>query len=239
MLEYFISTHGARKGLADTALRTADSGYLTRRLVDVAQDVIVREEDCGTSDGIAVSDIRVGKEIIEPLIDRIVGRRAAEEIRLDPKRPTTAIVARNDEIDEEKAQALIDAGIARGKDPLGADVPIEVRRLLDLLRARSRGRKPGRHRHGGRYHRGAIDRRAGHAAYAANVPYRRRRDRRHHHRSSACRRNLRSAQAQGPSDDHRGGGYGPARRRAQQAHRLRGRRNTAKSTSTRSRRAPI
>ena len=115
VLEYFISTHGARKGLADTALRTADSGYLTRRLVDVAQDVIVREEDCGTSNGIVVSDIRSGKEIIEPLADRIVGRRAAEEIRLDPKRPTTTIVARNDEIDEEKAKALIDAGIGQVK----------------------------------------------------------------------------------------------------------------------------
>jgi DNA-directed RNA polymerase subunit beta' len=111
VLEYFISTHGARKGLADTALRTADSGYLTRRLVDVAQDVIIREEDCGTSNGIVVSDIRAGKEIIESLTDRIIGRRAAEEIRLDPKRPTTAIVTRNQEIDEEKAKALIDAGV--------------------------------------------------------------------------------------------------------------------------------
>ena len=110
VLEYFISTHGARKGLADTALRTADSGYLTRRLVDVAQDVIIREEDCGTSNGITVSDIRVGKEIIEPLTDRIIGRRAAEEVRVEPKRPTTAIVTRDAEIDEEIAKALIDAG---------------------------------------------------------------------------------------------------------------------------------
>jgi DNA-directed RNA polymerase subunit beta' len=115
VLEYFISTHGARKGLADTALRTADSGYLTRRLVDVAQDVIVREEDCGTSNGITVSDIRVGKEVIEPLTDRIIGRRAAEEIRLEPKRPTTAIVTRGQEIDEEKAKALIDAGVHQVK----------------------------------------------------------------------------------------------------------------------------
>ncbi|MBV9055232.1 MAG: DNA-directed RNA polymerase subunit beta' [Candidatus Eremiobacteraeota bacterium] len=112
VLEYFISTHGARKGLADTALRTADSGYLTRRLVDVAQDVIIREEDCGTSRGIVVSDIKSGKEIIEPLLDRIIGRRSAEEVRLDPKRPTTAIVKRNDEIDEEKAKALLDAGVS-------------------------------------------------------------------------------------------------------------------------------
>ncbi len=115
VLEYFISTHGARKGLADTALRTADSGYLTRRLVDVAQDVIIREEDCGTSNGITVSDIRVGKEIIEPLTDRIIGRRSAEEVRLEPKRPTTAIVGRGDEIDEEKAKALIDAAVPQVK----------------------------------------------------------------------------------------------------------------------------
>ncbi|PVB63820.1 DNA-directed RNA polymerase subunit beta', partial [Salmonella enterica subsp. enterica serovar Muenster] len=71
VLEYFISTHGARKGLADTALKTADSGYLTRRLVDVAQDVIVREEDCGTDRGLLVSDIREGSELIEPFIERI------------------------------------------------------------------------------------------------------------------------------------------------------------------------
>ena len=115
VLEYFISTHGARKGLADTALRTADSGYLTRRLVDVAQDVIVREEDCGTSNGITVSDIRVGKEVIEPLTDRIIGRRAAEEVRLEPKRPTTAIVTRGQEIDEEKSRALIDSGVQQVK----------------------------------------------------------------------------------------------------------------------------
>ncbi len=107
VLEYFISTHGARKGLADTALRTADSGYLTRRLVDVAQDVIVREEDCGTANGITVSDIRVGKEIIEPLIDRIIGRRSVEEIK--------GIVSRDEEIDEEKAKAIVDSGTASVK----------------------------------------------------------------------------------------------------------------------------
>ncbi len=109
VLEYFISTHGARKGLADTALRTADSGYLTRRLVDVAQDVIIREDDCGTTKGITVSNIASGKEIIEPLSDRIVGRRATDDIRLDPKKPTTTIVKRGEEIDEEKAAAIIAA----------------------------------------------------------------------------------------------------------------------------------
>jgi DNA-directed RNA polymerase subunit beta' len=116
VLEYFISTHGARKGLADTALRTADSGYLTRRLVDVAQDVIIREEDCGTTRGITVYDIRVGKETIEPLYDRIIGRRSAEDIK-DPEKPTsrTKLVARDEEIDEEKAKAIIAAGILQVK----------------------------------------------------------------------------------------------------------------------------
>ncbi|MEL7597357.1 MAG: DNA-directed RNA polymerase subunit beta', partial [Clostridiaceae bacterium] len=80
VLEYFISTHGARKGNADTALKTADSGYLTRRLVDVSQDVIVREEDCGTTDGYEVIEIREGNEIIEPLSERLTGRYAAEDI---------------------------------------------------------------------------------------------------------------------------------------------------------------
>jgi len=114
VLEYFISTHGARKGLADTALRTADSGYLTRRLVDVAQDVIVREENCGTAQGIVVSDIASGKEIIEPLFDRIVGRRSAEDVK-DPAKPKSKLVVRGEEIDEEKAKALIDAGITQVK----------------------------------------------------------------------------------------------------------------------------
>jgi DNA-directed RNA polymerase subunit beta' len=110
VLEYFISTHGARKGLADTALRTADSGYLTRRLVDVAQDVIIREEDCGTANSITVSDITVGKETIEPIYDRIIGRRAAEDIR-DPEKTREKLVKRDEEIDEEKAKAIIAAGV--------------------------------------------------------------------------------------------------------------------------------
>ena len=83
VLEYFISTHGTRKGLADTALRTADSGYLTRRLVDVAQDVIVREEDCGTTEGIETAAIMDGGGEIESLRDRIVGRTSLEDIK-DP-----------------------------------------------------------------------------------------------------------------------------------------------------------
>ncbi|HOP80379.1 MAG TPA: DNA-directed RNA polymerase subunit beta', partial [Armatimonadota bacterium] len=82
VLEYFISTHGARKGLADTALRTADAGYLTRRLVDVAQDVIVRGDDCGTVQGIYVTQIEEGGDVIEVLSERITGRYALEDIYL-------------------------------------------------------------------------------------------------------------------------------------------------------------
>ncbi|QJC50655.1 DNA-directed RNA polymerase subunit beta' [Paenibacillus albicereus] len=111
VLEYYISTHGARKGLADTALRTADSGYLTRRLVDVAQDVIVREDDCGTDKGITVSKIQDGKEVIEDLFDRIEGRYSFETVR----HPETGevIVARNDLIDATKADAIVNAGIEK------------------------------------------------------------------------------------------------------------------------------
>ena len=81
VLEYFISTHGARKGLADTALKTADSGYLTRRLVDVAQDVIVREDDCGTDRGLLIGSLMEGNEIIEALDERIVGRYVKKTVR--------------------------------------------------------------------------------------------------------------------------------------------------------------
>ena len=111
ILEYFISTHGARKGLADTALRTADSGYLTRRLVDVAQDVIVREDDCGTDKGFMVSKIQDGKEVIEDLYDRIEGRYAYETLR----HPQTGevIVQRNELIESGIADRIIEAGIEK------------------------------------------------------------------------------------------------------------------------------
>lgn len=109
VLEYFISTHGARKGLADTALRTADSGYLTRRLVDVAQDVIVRERDCGTDKGIRVTAIKDGKEEIEKLSDRLIGRTCFETLR----HPVTkeVIIGRNEEISEEVAEYIENEGI--------------------------------------------------------------------------------------------------------------------------------
>jgi DNA-directed RNA polymerase subunit beta' len=109
VLEYFISTHGARKGLADTALKTADSGYLTRRLVDVAQDVIIREEDCGTDRSLKVRALTEGTEMIEPLYDRLVGRTAFENV----KHPETGdvIVTKNELINEDTARQIIEAGI--------------------------------------------------------------------------------------------------------------------------------
>src|SRR6185312_5047376 len=109
--QYFISTHGARKGLADTALKTADSGYLTRRLVDVAQDVIIHEIDCGTMDGIEARAIVESGEIIEPLRDRIIGRVTLERI-LDPL-SGDVIVDVNDAIDEDKASAIQEGGIEK------------------------------------------------------------------------------------------------------------------------------
>ncbi|HWZ86275.1 MAG TPA: DNA-directed RNA polymerase subunit beta', partial [Thermoanaerobaculia bacterium] len=113
VLQYFISTHGARKGLADTALKTADSGYLTRRLVDVAQDVIVIQEDCGTSDGITVSAIMEGGDTLEPLRDRIVGRVCQEDI-IDPL-SEDRIIGIGDEITEDLASRVQEAGIERVK----------------------------------------------------------------------------------------------------------------------------
>jgi DNA-directed RNA polymerase subunit beta' len=110
VLEYFISTHGARKGLADTALRTSDSGYLTRRLIDVAQDVIVFEEDCGTVDGIWISEPQE-KTLLPSFTERITGRLVASPI-VHPKKGK-AIADRNDEIDEQKAAEIIEAGINR------------------------------------------------------------------------------------------------------------------------------
>ena len=112
VLQYFISTHGARKGLADTALKTADSGYLTRRLVDVAQDVIVSSQDCGTVDGIYVGAIVESGEIIEPLRDRIVGRVSLEKIK---DYEGGVIVDINQEITEDLASAIQAAGIERVK----------------------------------------------------------------------------------------------------------------------------
>ena len=109
VLDYFISTHGARKGLADTALKTADAGYLTRRLVDVAQDVVITEEDCGTLRGIATSALKDNEDIIEPLADRIEGRTSVHDI-YDPQ-SDELILAAGEEITEAIAKKVEDAGI--------------------------------------------------------------------------------------------------------------------------------
>ena len=113
VLQYFISTHGARKGLADTALKTANSGYLTRRLVDVAQDAIIAEDDCGTLDGIYMTSLVEGGEIIEPIGERILGRVALEEV-LDPF-SKEVIVHANEKIDEAKVDKIEEAGVDKVK----------------------------------------------------------------------------------------------------------------------------
>ncbi len=113
VLQYFISTHGARKGLADTALKTANSGYLTRRLVDVAQDAIITEIDCGTLDGIFVARLEEAGEVIERIGDRILGRTALDDIR-DPITDEILVPA-NEEIDEAKVKRLEDAGLEKVK----------------------------------------------------------------------------------------------------------------------------
>ncbi len=112
-LQYFISTHGARKGLADTALKTANSGYLTRRLVDVAQDVLITEDDCGTRDGITVVSLVEGGEIIQPLEERILGRFSVEDLK-DPD-TKEIVIRRNQEIQEEEKDKILDAGFDKIK----------------------------------------------------------------------------------------------------------------------------
>jgi DNA-directed RNA polymerase subunit beta' len=114
VLEYFISTHGARKGLADTALKTADSGYMTRKLVDVAQDVIIREEDCGTTNGIWVQAIYEGEDKVVKLSDRLVGRFSCDDIP-NPQKPKELLAKANEEIDEVKARLIDSADIEKVK----------------------------------------------------------------------------------------------------------------------------
>src|SRR6266513_45119 len=112
VLEYFISTHGARKGLADTALNTADSGYMTRKLVDVALDVIIREDDCGTSNGIWVQPIYEGEDEVVKLSERLVGRFGCDDL-VDPRDSKRKLIKANEEIDEVKAKEIEKAGIEK------------------------------------------------------------------------------------------------------------------------------
>jgi DNA-directed RNA polymerase subunit beta' len=135
VLEYFISTHGARKGLADTALRTADSGYLTRRLVDVSQDVIVREVDCGTAEGIEVGEVRDGTEIIEKIEDRIEGRVLVEDI-IDPRTGEILVACRNEdgtphEVSREDTERIKDVNERESNEEIQKKVEsIKIRSVL-------------------------------------------------------------------------------------------------------------
>ena len=132
VLQYFISTHGARKGLADTALKTANSGYLTRRLVDAAQDVVVAEHDCGTFDYIEVSSLIEGGEVIERLDARILGRVSHEDLK-DPD--GEIIVHKNEEITESHLKLIEDAGFEKIKITVGPYMQGEAGYLCALLRS--------------------------------------------------------------------------------------------------------
>ena len=124
MLEYFMGAKGSRKSLSDTALRTADSGYLTRRLVDVSQDVIIREEDCGATSGIVVSDIKTGDNVVEKLFDRLVGRYTVNDVVSEET--GELLVPANTMITEDMAHAIVDAGVTQ----------VEVRTILRCLAKR-------------------------------------------------------------------------------------------------------
>ena len=184
VLEYFISSHGGRKGLADTALKTADSGYLTRRLVDVSQDVIVNEDDCGDTKGVEVTAIYDGKNRLETLAERIDGRYTVKPVL----HPVTGevLVEADTMILPDKAQEidkiLTDEWIKNGSD-LKKLPKVAIRSILSCKT------RHGKTRRSGRYHRGAINRRAGHAAYDAYLPLGRRCNvGRYYARSSPCRR---------------------------------------------------
>ncbi len=172
VLQYFISTHGARKGLADTALKTADSGYLTRRLVDVAQDVIIHELDCGTVDGIESPAHR--RDRARSSSRCATASSAARRSRGSPTRSPADRSSRNvSEVIEEAVVGDSGRRHREGEDPVGAHLRVAPRRVREVLRPRPRDRQDGRARPGGRRHRGAVHRRARHAADDAHVPHRR------------------------------------------------------------------
>ena len=172
VLQYFISTHGARKGLADTALKTANSGYLTRRLVDVAQDLVVTEIDCGTVNGLSITPIVEGGDVVEGLGERVLGRVVSEDV----------VVASSGEV-LVKTGVLIDEKLVKLLEKMGIDQvmvrsPITCETRYGVC-AQCYGRDLGRghrdqHRRGRGRDRGAVDRRAGNAAHHAHLPRRRR-----------------------------------------------------------------
>ena len=204
VLEYFISTHGARKGLADTALRTADSGYLTRRLVDVAQDVIVREEDCGTDRRFPMQIAERGADGVLRKLDNIentgTGRSLAEEIEVD------GVVLGH--LGEDTTDTLIDRLVEAGIDTIRTHNVLVCEAKIGVCakcygRSLAAGKRGGRRR-GGRHRRGAVHRRAGHPADDAYLPHRWCGGRRHHARPAAHHRAVRGPHPQGPGPDQRG-----------------------------------
>ena len=172
VLQYFISTHGARKGLADTALKTANSGYLTRRLVDVTQDLVVTEDDCGTQNGI--EHARAGRR------RRSHRERCATASSAASPRSRCCIPRRRrrcspagEMLDEDALDAHRGGRRRRGQGAHAADLRHALRPVRQVLRPRPRPRRPGQRRRSGRRDRRAVDRRAGHAADDAHVPHRR------------------------------------------------------------------
>ena len=160
VLEYFISTHGARKGLADTALRTADSGYLTRRLVDVSQDVIIREDDCGTERGL---DKRIGVKGEDGNVrkdDNAETSAYARTSAVDVSHPETGevLAAAGDDLGDVKIGELVAAGIEVVKVRSRAHLRRQDRYLRQVLRPVAGDRQARRHRRGRRHHRGPVDR---------------------------------------------------------------------------------
>ena len=261
VLEYFISTHGARKGLADTALRTADSGYLTRRLVDVSQDVIIRDQpgkkpgDCGTTEYIELALI-----LDESPNKSVAGRVAALDIMKPIKdgKPGKSRRHREGHGDHDERPSEAGRGVRRacrdGDDSrsLGAQVPRRVRPLPPLLRHVPRHGWAGGDRRRGGDHRRAVDRRAGDAADDADVPHGRRRRFGHHPRPPSRRRDLRGPQPEGRRDarghrrqgrhrrlraDDQGDDHADGRRREGRASRSEGVRLPAADAPARSRRA--
>ena len=216
VLEYFISTHGARKGLADTALRTADSGYLTRRLVDVAQDVIVREEDCGTDRSLPMRIAEKGSDGVAPqAAEHREHRHRADAVR-GRCRPRWHGAGDgrvgHDRVDDRPADQR---GRGVGADLLGPGLPGQGRHLRQVLRPLAGHGQAGRRRRGGRHHRRPVHRRARHAADDAYLPHRWCGWSGHHPRSAANPGAVRGQDSQGPGADQRGRWHGQDRRAGQ------------------------
>ena len=171
VIQYFISTHGARKGLADTALKTANSGYLTRRLVDVAQDMVVHEQDCGTENGLLMTPLIEGGDVVEPLRERILGRVTAADVY----RPGSdeVVCPAGTLLDEAWVDLIEQAGVDQMTVRSGITCEAKRRCLQKVLRTGSGARSSGEYGRGGGRDRCPVHRRAGYPAHHAHLPHRR------------------------------------------------------------------